>query len=120
MSELKGEYRRKNTFLRNWATIIILIVFFLGSWTGQFFTQIQVEKQQAQEHGQQFEWSDFWPSFWQSTFENWQSEWLQLATQGLLVAGFSSYLFRKGDEEHFKTQLMIEELKKELRTKKRG
>lgn len=117
MADLKQEYQRKDTFMHRWATVIILIAFFFASWSGQFFTQLQVSKQEAMQHNQQFEMSDFWPEFWQSTFENWQSEWLQLATQALIVAGFASYLFRKGDEEHYKTHLMIEELRKELKKK---
>jgi hypothetical protein len=87
---------------------------FFASWVGMFFTEMAVVKNDAQEHHQQFEMSDFWPQFWSSTFENWQSEWLQLGTQALLVAGFASYVFRKGDEEHYKTQLMIEDLQKQI------
>ncbi len=61
--------------------------------------------------------SEFWPEFWSATFENWQSEWLQLAMQALLIAGFAEYVFRKGDEEHFRTQLMINELRHEIKAK---
>jgi hypothetical protein len=118
-SPLKNEYRKKNTFWRNWASAIILLVLFFGSWGGQFATQLQVSKQEAQQHGQEFQMSEFWPEFWQSTFENWQSEWLQLFTQALIVAGFADYLFRKGNEDHYKTQLMIEELQNELANKRR-
>ncbi len=78
MAELHHEYKRKDTFLRNWGAVIILIVFFLVSWGGQFVAQLVTEKQDAQQHGQEFEMSDFWPQFLSSTFENWQSEWLQL------------------------------------------
>jgi hypothetical protein len=105
--DLKEEYRRKNTFWHRWASLIILIVLFFGSWTGQFFNQMQVVKLDAAEHHQTFAMSDFWPHFWESTFENWQSEWLQLFTQGLIIAGFASYMFRKGEEETYKTHLMI-------------
>lgn len=115
MPELKREYQRKNTFARNWIAVIILIVFFFASWAGQFVNQLQAEKQQSAQHGQEFKIEDFWPQFWSSTFENWQSEWLQLATQAVLIAGLSSYFFRKGDEEHYKTQLMIEDLQKQLK-----
>lgn len=41
-------------------------------------------------------WSaDFWEGFWQSTLENWQSEFLQIATF-TIAAG---YLVRKGSSE---------------------
>ena len=70
-------------------------------------------------HGQSFNMDEFWPQFWSSTFENWQSEWLQLATQALLISGFSAVLFRKQNEEQYRTQLMIEELKDEIKGRKR-
>lgn len=115
MADLKTDYKNKDSFWRRWAAVIILVVFFLLSWAGQFLTQLQAEKQNTEQHNQAFKMSDYWPQFWSATFENWQSEWLQLATQALIVAGFSSYLFRKGDEEHYKTQLMIEDLQKQLK-----
>jgi hypothetical protein len=118
-NRLHREYQKKDTFFRRWAAVFILLIFFFGSWAGQFVTQLQAEKLQAEEHRQEFKMEEFWPEFWQSTFENWQSEWLQLATQAILVAAFTEYLFRKGDEEHYKTQLMIEDLKNELKTHKR-
>lgn len=117
MAELKKDYTRKNTFWRNWGAVIILAVFFVASWGGQFATQLTTEKQLSAQHGQEFQMSEFWPQFWSATLENWQSEWLQLFMQALLISGFSAYIFRKQDEEHFKTQLMIEELKKEIRGK---
>jgi hypothetical protein len=114
---MKQEYARKNTFLRNWGAVFILAVFFLGSWFGQFASQLQVQMNESAQHGQAFSMEEFWPQFWASTFENWQSEWLQLTTQALLISGFAAVLFRKQDEEHFKTQIMIEELRKEISKK---
>jgi hypothetical protein len=114
MSRLSNEYAHEDTFLRRWASVIILLILFLSSWGGQFVTQMEVEKQQSKQHGQAFSMEEYWPQFWSSTLENWQSEWLQLVTQALIVAGFASYLFRKGDEEHFKTHLMIDELRQEV------
>ena len=100
--------------------VFILIVFFVLSWSGQFVFQLQAEMNQAEEHHQVFQMSDFWPQFLSSTFENWQSEWLQLFTQALLIAAFADYLFRKGNEDHYKTQLMIEELREEIKGKKKS
>jgi ABC-type phosphate/phosphonate transport system permease subunit len=116
---IEQEYRKKNTFWRRWLAVIILFIFFFGSWGGQFITQMQVSRQEAEQHHQAFEMSDFWPEFWQSTFENWQSEWLQLATQALIIAAFADYLFRKGQEDHYKTHLLIDELRKELQDRRR-
>jgi hypothetical protein len=115
--KLRSEYNKKNTFWRNWGAVFILLAFFLGSWGGQFINQLAVQRQESAEHNQPFQMEDFWPQFWASTFENWQSEWLQLATQALLISGFAAVVFRKQDEEHFKTQLMIEELRKEIKAK---
>jgi hypothetical protein len=115
MATLQQEYARKNTFWRKWGAVFILFIFFIFSWGGQFATQLQTEKQISEQHGQEFQMSEFWPEFWSSTFENWQSEWLQLGTQALLISAFASYIFRKQDEEHFKTQLMLEDLSKQVK-----
>lgn len=117
MADLKTEYRNQDTFLKRWAAVFILLLFFLLSWGGQFVTQLETVKQQSEQHGQQFQMEEFWPQFWSATFENWQSEWLQLVTQAILIAALADYLFRKGNQDHYKTQLMIEDLRKELAKK---
>jgi len=118
MGASKEEYERKDTFLRRWAAVIILFIFFFLSWGGQFVSQLEQVKQQSEQHGQQFQMSEFWPEFWSATFENWQSEWLQLAMQAILIAALADYIFRKGNQDHYQTQLMIEELREELKKSK--
>jgi hypothetical protein len=54
--------------------------------TSQLRRWIQVESNEAQQHGQTFEWSQFLPQFFASTFENWQSEFLQLVWQAVGLA----------------------------------
>lgn len=120
MAELAREYKKKNTFWRNWGALLILVVFFLASWGGQFVNQMQVMRDESAQRGQEFSMSEFWSQFWASTFENWQSEWLQLATQAVLVSGFAAYLFRTENQEHYKTQLMLEEMQEELRELRAG
>ena len=115
---MSDEYKKKGNFWKNWGAVVILMVFFLGSWGGQFIAQLRVQQNEAAEHSQEFTMDEFWPQFWASTFENWQSEWLQLTTQALLISGFAAYIFRKQDEEHFKTQRMIDELRQEIKKKK--
>jgi hypothetical protein len=117
MASLKEEYNRKDTFFRKWTAVLILFAFFFLSWGGQYISQLQAMKQESEQHGQEFQMNEFWPEFWGATFENWQSEWLQLATQAILIAALADYLFRKGNQDHYKTQLMIEELRKELNKK---
>lgn len=80
---------------RRWGAVWILVALFLGSWLGQFFNQLDEVTQEAKTHGEQFLWADFWPQFFSATFENWQSEFLQLAFQAVLVASFyQRHLFR--------------------------
>ena len=119
MADLKAEYRRSDTFMKRWTALFILVAFFVASWAGQFAFQMQVEAQEAEQHGQQFSMQEFMPQFWASTFENWQSEWLQLATQAVLIAALADYVFRIGNRDHYKTQLMIEDLRKEVQTLKK-
>lgn len=84
---------------RRWGAVYVLLVLFLGSWIGQFFTQLVEFGSQQQEHGQAFAWSDFLPSFFASTFENWQSEWLQLVFQAILLLGAKHLLFQADAED---------------------
>jgi hypothetical protein len=116
---LRQDYRKKDTFWRRWAGVMILVMFFILSWSGQLVSQLAAERQQAEQHGQQFQMSEFWPHFWSATFENWQSEWLQLTTQAIIVAGFADYFFRRGNEDHYKTHLMLEQLRNEMLGKKK-
>jgi hypothetical protein len=44
-------------------------------------------------------WSDFMTQFLASTFENWQSEWLQLIVQGILLLGAKHWLFQVDAED---------------------
>lgn len=113
------EFRKKDNFWTKWGAVVVLAVFFLASWGGQFATQLSSEQLIAEQHGQEFKMDDFWPEFFSSTFENWQSEWLQLFVQALLLAGFTSYVFRKQNEEHYKTQIMIDDLRREIKAIKR-
>ena len=118
MATLHEEYRKKDTFWRRWLAVFILFGFFLASWAGQFVTQMEQVKNESEQHGQTFQMSEFWPEFFSSTFENWQSEWLQLATQAIMIAAFADVFFRKGQQDHYETHLMIEELREELVKKK--
>lgn len=73
---------------RKWGAVWLLTGLFLVSWAAQFFNQLDEISQDAKEHGGQFLWGDFWPQFWAATTENWQSEFLQLAVQAVLVASY--------------------------------
>jgi hypothetical protein len=75
-------------FHRAYSFGLITLALFLFAWVGQFFAQMTVVSNEAEEHGQSFAWADFWPEFLASTFENWQSEFLQLFWQALGLALF--------------------------------
>lgn len=84
---------------RRWGAVYVLVVLFLGSWIGQFVAQLVEFTSQQEQHGQSFSWSEYLPSFLASTFENWQSEWLQLVFQAILLLGAKHLLFQADAED---------------------
>ena len=80
----------KPSFPKAYSFGLVTAGLFLLSWTGQFFTQLVVVRNEAADHRQPFEWPDFMAQFFASTFENWQSEFLQLVWQ---AAGLTLLLF---------------------------
>ena len=62
-------------------------------------------------HGEAFQMSDFWPQFWSATFENWQSEWLQLLVQAVVLLGLKHVLFKADAEDTEQIQLDLAEIK---------
>ncbi len=85
--------------LRRWGAVYVLALLFLGSWLGQFFAQLSEFRSQQQAHDQSFAWGEFWPAFFSSTFENWQSEWLQLVFQAVLLLGAKHWIFKVDAED---------------------
>jgi hypothetical protein len=77
-------------FFKAYSFGLVTGLFFLLSWGGQFFAQMIVERNDAEQHGQAFSWSQFFPQFFASTLENWQSEFLQLVWQ---AAGLALFYF---------------------------
>jgi disulfide bond formation protein DsbB len=84
---------------RRWGAVYVLIVLFLGSWLGQLFTQISQFRTEQAMHQEPFSWGDFFAQFFASTFENWQSEWLQLIFQAILLLGAKHWLFQVDAED---------------------
>jgi hypothetical protein len=73
----------------------VVFALLLLSWAGQLFAEAAVYMDEAKNHGEHvasvwaaFGEADFWEQFAQSTFENWQSEWLQVATFVVMTAIF--------------------------------
>ena len=84
---------------------LTLIAFFLLSWLRQLYFQYRHEVDQARQHGEEapplFS-GEFWNSFLASTLENWQSEFLQLASFVILATYLihrDSPQSRDGDDE---------------------
>ena len=82
--------------LRRWGAVYLLVALFLGSWVGQWVAQA------AEGEG--------WVLFASSTFENWQSEFLQLAVQALVVVGAAGKLFRVSKDDSNEIKGMLREL----------
>jgi hypothetical protein len=100
--------------LRRWGALYILAVLFVASLVGQWFTQLAEYTADQAEHGQPFEWSGYLSSFSAEMFANWQSEWLQLFTQALLISAFSHVLFRKGDEDRERLERKVDCLNRQV------
>ncbi|MPY85448.1 MAG: hypothetical protein GEV00_19530 [Actinophytocola sp.] len=92
---------------RRWGAVYLLVLLFAGSWVGQFFTQMAQFRSEQSTHGEPFIWADFWPEFFSSTLENWQSEWLQLIFQAILLLGAKHWLFQAdaGDQERLERKV---------------
>ena len=91
----------KPKWIKAYSFGLVTGLLFLISWGLQFWTQAEVVKNEAFQHGQQFSWSDFLYQFFASTFENWQSEFLQLIWQAAGLAFFyfwGSSQSRESDE----------------------
>lgn len=83
---------------RRWGAVYILAVMFIGSWIGQLVTmQPEIEK-------------EGWTRFWASTFENWQSEWLQLVFQAILLLGAKHWLFRADARDMERLEAKVDRL----------
>src|SRR5215208_6395692 len=96
--------------LRRWGAVYVLLLLFLGSWSGQFFTQLAEFRGEQQTHGQEFVWSDFWSAFLASTLENWQSEWLQLVFQAVLLLGAKHWIFKVDAEDMERLEAKIDRI----------
>jgi hypothetical protein len=102
------------THFRRWGAVYVLLLLFLGSWLGQFFTQLAEFTSTQQQHGQPFQWGEYMHNFFASTFENWQSEWLQLIFQAILLLGAKHWLFKVDAEDLERIESKIDDIKLRL------
>jgi hypothetical protein len=103
-----------HSHLKKWGAAYLLFALFLASWGGQFIAMLIEVGNEAREHGQSFQMDEFWPKFWSSTFENWQSEWLQLFVQAVVLLGMKHVLFKADAQDTEQMQLDLTEIKEHL------
>ena len=103
-----------HSHLKRWGAAYLLLVLFLASWGAQFVSMLVEVGNDAREHGESFHMSEFWPQFWSSTFENWQSEWLQLLVQAVVLLGMKHVLFKADAQDMEQVQLDLTEIKEHL------
>lgn len=82
---------------QNWGALYILAGLFVGSLVGQFVAAMVVGHQDL-------------ASFLAAIFENWQSEWIQLFVQALLINALGHVLYRKEEEDQERMERKLDEL----------
>ena len=87
---------------------------FVGSWLGQFVTQLAEFRSDQQAHQEPFVWGDFMQTFFAATFENWQSEWLQLIFQAILLLGAKHWIFKVDAEDMERIEAKIDRIQDRL------
>lgn len=107
---MKGQH----SHLKRWGAAYLLFALFAASWLGQLVAMLVESGNEARSHGETFSMSEFWPQFWSSTFENWQSEWLQLFVQAVVLLGMKHLLFKADAEDMEQVQLDLAEIKQHL------
>jgi hypothetical protein len=81
---------------------------------GQFFSQLSEFRSEQAMHGQPFMWSEYWTTFMASTLENWQSEWLQLVFQAILLLGAKHWIFKVDAEDMERLEEKIDKIQDRL------
>jgi hypothetical protein len=94
--------------LRSWGAAYILTALFLGSLVGQ----IVAMQPKIAEEGQ--------AEFWSAVFENWQSEWLQLLVQAILLSALPHWFFRRSQEQADRMERKLDRLAAIVEPPKRG
>lgn len=100
--------------VRRWGAVYVLLVLFAGSWIGQFVTQLMSFRNEQRSHGQDFVWADYWAAFLASTLENWQSEWLQLVFQAILLLGAKHWIFKVDAEDLERIEAKVDRIQERL------
>jgi len=108
------KHHRPDTHLRKWGAVYLLLILFLGSWVGHFFAELAEFRTDQAAHGQPFAWAEYLTSFAASTLENWQSEWLQLVFQAVLLLGAKHLIFRVDAEDMERLEAKVDQINRKL------
>jgi hypothetical protein len=84
-----------------WGALYILAVLFVGSLIGQYVYQVLIGGEESHQ-------------FFSAVFENWQSEWIQLFVQALLIQGLGHVLYRKETEDQERMEQKLDEILRQL------
>jgi hypothetical protein len=96
---------------RDYNLSIVLTALFLISWMLQFWAGWDVYQAEELTHGEVADLSGYLAHFWAATFENWQSEFLQLASFVVLSAYLQHRFSPQSKDGDEKMQADITELK---------
>jgi hypothetical protein len=96
--------------LQRWGAAYLILALFLGSWVGQFFTQLAQVADEQQALGRPFEWTGFLNEFFAATLENWQSEWLQLFVQAVVLLAMKHWIFKADAEDMERLEAKVDRL----------
>jgi hypothetical protein len=80
-----------------WGALYVLAALFLGSLLGHYVYQVLLGGE------------DFY-QFMAAVFENWQSEWIQLFVQALLIQGLGHILYKKETEDQERMERKLDQL----------
>ncbi|HEY3004052.1 MAG TPA: DUF6766 family protein [Kribbellaceae bacterium] len=106
--------RIPDSHLRRWGAVYLLLLLFAGSWVGHFFAELAEFRSDQQAHGIAFAWGDYLTVFLSSTLENWQSEWLQLVFQAILLLGAKHLIFRVDAEDMERLEAKVDRIQRQL------
>ena len=109
-----GSLMDQHSHFKRWRAAYLLLALFLASWLAQFVAMLIEIGNEARQHGESFSMDEFWPQFFSATFENWQSEWLQLLVQAVVLLGMKHVLFKADALDMEQVQLDLAEIKEHL------
>ena len=104
----------QHSHFKRWGAAYLLLALFVASWVGQLVFMLVEIGNEARQHGQAFTMNEFWPRFFSATFENWQSEWLQLVFQAILLLGAKHWIFQVDAEDMERMEKKVDAIAERL------